>query len=281
MNCKFCASTKCYVRKNIVSSLNQETYSLYSCKNCMSFFFNKDQYNISLESLYDNLSEKRGNFPEQFSPNKSWQRQAELILQLMEFPLASILDIGCRTGDFLLHFDPKIKREGIELSKYFASIAQNRGLKIHQNFIENIKFDYKFDAVTCYAILEHLEYPVKFLNKIDTLINPGGLLVVLIPTHQCVKRKWLDVIGSSWHMYSPPEHLNFFSRRFLDQYLNKRGFQLIHRFYTSGGMIDPFPKIKIINKLVKKIVESGDYGWLKKYAIFDHMYSYYLLGKNN
>ena len=280
MKCKFCASTKCYVKKNIVSSINQEIYSLYSCKNCMSFFFNKDQHNISLENLYDDLSKKRGNFPEQFSPNKSWQRQAKLICQLMEFPLTSILDIGCRTGDFLLHFDPKIKREGIELSRYFSSIAQNRGLKIHRNFVENIKFDYKFDVVTCYAILEHIEYPIKFLNKINTLINTGGLLVVLIPTHQCLKRKWLDKIGGSWHMYSPPEHLNFFSRKFLDQYLNNRGFQLIHRFYSSGGMIDPFPKIKIINKLAKKIVEIGDYGWLKKYAIFDHMYSYYLLEKN-
>ena len=195
MKCKFCASTKCYVRKNIVSSVNQETYSLYSCKNCMSFFFNKDQHNISLENLYDDLSEKRGNFPEQFSPNKSWQRQVELICQLMEFPLASILDIGCRTGDFLLHFDPKIKREGVEISKYFASIAQNRDLKIHRNFVENIKFDYKFDVVTCYAILEHIEYPIKFLDKINTLINTGGLLVVLIPTHQCLKRKWLVKVG--------------------------------------------------------------------------------------
>ena len=280
MNCKFCNSKDCLVIKKIYSSYNLKEYHLYTCNHCNSFFFNKDQYHMPLEDLYDDLSKKRGNFPEQFTPNKSWQKQAKLIPQLMKFPLTSILDIGCRTGDFLLHFDLKIKKEGVELSKYFASIAQNRGLKIHHDFVENIKFDYKFDVVTCYAILEHLEYPIKFLNKINTLINPGGLLVVLTPTHQCLKRKWLDTIGGSWHMYIPPEHLNFFSRKFLDQYLNNRGFQLIHRFYTSGGMIDPFPKIKIVNKVVKKIIELGDYGWLKKYAIFDHMYSYYILKKN-
>ena len=118
MNCKFCNSKDCSVIKKISSPYNLKKYYLYICNHCKSFFFNKDQHPLSICEFYDDLSKKRENFPEQFSPNKSWQRLAELIFQLMEFPLTSILDISCRTGDFLLHFDSKLKRVMLPASTY-------------------------------------------------------------------------------------------------------------------------------------------------------------------
>jgi len=47
----------------------------------------------------------------------------------------SILDIGCKTGDFLMHFDSPI-REGVEVSKKHADIAKKRGLHIYNNFLK-------------------------------------------------------------------------------------------------------------------------------------------------
>ena len=32
----------------------------------------------------------------------------------LNFKIKSVLDIGCRTGDFLMHFDEKVKKEGVD-----------------------------------------------------------------------------------------------------------------------------------------------------------------------
>lgn len=77
----------------------------------------------------------------------------------MDREISSVLDIGCRTGDFLMHFPKSIVREGVELSKNSAEIARERGLMLYQDFAENINFDKQYDVVTCYAVLEHLLDP--------------------------------------------------------------------------------------------------------------------------
>lgn len=281
MNCKFCNHKDCNIIKDIISPHNSLKYCLYACERCGSFFFDKDQHPVSLDSLYYDLSQTRGEFPEEFVPSRSWQKQVLTIKKLFGGNPGSVLDMGCRTGDFLMHFDKPTECEGIELSKHFAGIAEKRGIKVHDDFLEKIEFTQSYDVVTLFAVMEHLESSLDFLNKLNTLVKEGGILVIMIPTHQSFKRKWLDFTGKTWHMYSPPEHLNFYSRQFLDKYLSEKGFNLIHRFYTSGGMVTPFPQIKLLNIILKKLVNLFDHSWFNRFPVFDHMYSYYQLESSN
>ncbi|MCK4464621.1 MAG: class I SAM-dependent methyltransferase [Bacteroidales bacterium] len=225
--------------------------------------------------MYNHLSINRGDFPVQFNPSKTWYKQVRIIQSLLGKKPSSVLDVGCRTGDFLMHFDATVHCEGVELSKSFTEIANKRGLTIHNDFLENIEFDKKYDVISSFAILEHLKDPSQFLEKINSITKPSGLVVILVPTYESIKRKVIDFSGSSWHMYSPPEHLNFFSRKFLDQYFAGKGFKLVYRYYTSGGMTNIFPNLPFINKLLKKSVNLLDNSIFSKLAIFDHMYSYY------
>ncbi len=277
MNCKFCGNRMCFVKKKVQSSNNQQLYDLYSCPDCRSFFFDDQQYNTSLKEFYNNISLTRGNFTLDFTPSKKWFKQVAIIKKLLGKNPLSVLDIGCRTGDFLMHFEHQIECEGIELSEYFAAIGKQRGLVIYNDFFENIDFKKKYDVVSAYAIMEHLKNPLKFINKLNRIINPSGLLVILIPTHQCLKRKYLDYFKFHWHMYSPPEHLNFYSRQFLDNYLLDKGFKLAGRFYTSGGMINLFPNFPLLKKITSKLVEILDNSRFNRFPVFDHMYSYYIL----
>lgn len=275
MNCRFCNHKDCNFFKDIFSPHNSWKYHLYACKRCGCFFFDKDQHPVSLNLLYDDLSLTRGEFPEKFVPSRYWQKQVQTIIKIFGGNLRSVLDIGCRTGDFLMHLNKPIQREGVELSQHFTKIAEKRDIKVYNDFLEKIEFTQSYDVVTLFAILEHLESPFDFLNKLNTLVKKGGILVILIPTHQSFKRKWLDFIGNTWHMYSPPEHLNFFSRKFLDQYLLRKGFKLIRRFYTSGGMINLLPKVVFINMIIKKAMNLLDSSVFNRLPVFDHMYSYY------
>jgi SAM-dependent methyltransferase len=276
MVCKFCHSTSIRVVRDITSPHNLEDYHLYGCRSCRSHFFNGSQFKVSLKNLYDDLSTTRGEFPEKFTPSKKWERQARIIVRLSSRPLSSILDVGCRTGDFLMHFDDGIEREGIELSDHFAAIARRRGLRIYNDYLENVTFHTRYDVVSSYAILEHLERPLVFLDKLSTIVNPSGILVILIPAYNSLKRFLLDLFQRSWHMYTPPEHLNFFSPRFLDNHLASRGFRLVKRSYTSGGMTIMFKSIPILQRLILKSTEILDRSFLSRFPLFDHMYSYYV-----
>ena len=186
----------------------------------------------------------------QFKKIFYWTRQIQRIEKILNRKISSVLDIGCRTGDFLMHLPDSLVREGIELSKNSAKIAEKRGLMVYQDFAENINFDKQYNVVTCYAVLEHLLDPLTFLDKVSNIASLRGVLVIMIPTHECFKRWMIDTFTSlRWWMYSPPQHLNLFSKRFLDEYLAKNNFKLVDRYWTSGGMFNPFRNIPLANHL--------------------------------
>jgi hypothetical protein len=78
-------------------------------------------------------------------------------------------------------------------------------------------------------------------------------------------------------MYSPPEHLNFMSRDYLDSAMVRLGFRLVARHYTSGGMFNPLGEIPFLSKVFHRAwgyLERGTI--LNRLPLFDHMYSYYV-----
>lgn len=283
MDCKFCGSYKIESIKKVRSPHVNYEYTLYQCNNCKSRFFYFEEHDIDIKSIYEKLAVKHIETPINFKIRKNfyWSRQVHRIEKILNREILSVLDVGCRTGDFLMHFSNNIVREGVELSENSAEIARKRGLVVYQDFVENINFDKRYDVVTCYAILEHLRNPLSFLDKIQSIIAPCGVLVIMIPTHECLKREIIDtVIPIRWHMYSPPEHLNFFSRQFLDNYLAKKNFILADRYWTSGGMFNPVRNIPLANPVFGKVMALLDeYTLINKLPIFDHMYSYYKLFK--
>ena len=272
MHCKFCNKEMVTV-KRIQSPVTPHTYTLYECKNCSSRFFDHNEHEVQLSSLYEDLAQHRENFSFEFTPRKYWQNQKKIITTLFGKEPSSILDVGSRTGDFLMHFNSKIIREGVELSSYFCDIATQRGIRMYQDFLENVDFSTNFDIVSSYAIMEHLVNPSEFMKKLNSLLKPGGILVIMIPSHQTLKAKFLS---EKWHMYSPPEHLNFYSRSFLDNYLRKNNFSLEKRYYSIGGIFKPLKNIKLLSPLHSKIPFLLDsIPFIKSFPVYDHMFSYY------
>lgn len=276
MICKFCNSSNVIHYKSINSPhYPEKKYILYECKHCLSRFFNIYQYDISINELYEKLATSKKNLSIEFLKSLYWEDQKRIILQILKKSPRSILDVGCRTGDFLMHFEDTIIREGVEISNYCTEIANKRGLRIYNDNLESINFDKKYDIVSAYNILEHLIDPLSFLDKLNSIINKNGLLVILIPTHESLREKLLMRFNKRWHMYVPPEHLNFISKRFLDSYLSKYNFQLIERYYSSGGIFNPFKRIPLINALFNKFMYFVNKSFFNRLPIFDHLFSYY------
>jgi SAM-dependent methyltransferase len=277
MKCKFCNSDVVINYKTVKSPYYPEkNYILYECKRCLSRFFDIHQHEVSVNDLYEKLATDKNHISNGFTSKQYWEDQKRIILKLLKVKPRSILDVGCGTGDFLMHFEGEIIREGVEISSCFTNIANKRGLRIFHENLENLDFSKKYDIVSAYNIIEHLSDPLRFLDKLNEIIDKNGLLVILIPSHECLKEKLVMKFRKKWHMYIPPEHLNFISKGFLDSYLRKYNFKLLKRYYSSGGLFNPFRGIPILSAVFNKFMYYVDNSFFNRLPVFDHIYSYYI-----
>lgn len=273
MKCRICGDKDTIFLKKIKSTYNGKVYDFYSCNTCKNNFFNVELND--LKEMYDDLADNL-TLNDDFEKSYYWANEV-INIKKMHNNIKSILDVGCRTGDYLLHWSANVEKNGIELSHRSASIAKKRGLNIYEDFIENIPFKgKKFDVVSCYAVLEHLESPINVMTDLANLVDEGGVLVVLIPYFNSFKSKLLYQLGMDWHQFSCPQHLNFFTKDFLDEFYKEKGFKLQSVKYTSGGMFNPFRRIPIIRGIFGRAMNFLDFNSpLNKLPIFDHMYLYY------
>jgi len=252
-------------------------FQLFACMDCKSRFFDVSE-DVALEGLYNEQANQNSSiYQDVFRESRYWKNEVKVIKKLANpLPIASVLDIGCRTGDFLMHWPLTIQRVGVELSEVSSSIARRRGLSIINASIENYSFSQKFDVVTCYALIEHLKDPSLFVEKLGSLVEKKGVLAILVPTWECVKLALIEAFGFRWHMYSPPLHINFYSRKKMDQTVSECGFTLMSRRYTSGGLFNPFQCIRYLNRAAARAIWEIEVATpIHKLPIFDHMYSYY------
>ena len=277
-SCRLCNSHKINTMRKIKSPHSEFYYTLYNCENCESKFFNPEEHPLSLEELYESFANEQNKsmLNAHFKPTPHWNYQKKIIYRLLKNSPKNILDIGCRTGDFLMHFPASVQKNGVELSEQYSEICKQRGIKMYSDFVENIEFKEKYDVVSCYALLEHIVEPLPLIDKLKTLVNNKGLLIILVPWHECLKEKILYFLRIQWHMFSPPEHLNFFSKKLLVDAVTKEGnFKLIKYQYTSGGIFNPFKKVPLLGKIFNLLMRVYDRSFMNKLAIFDHIFLYY------
>ena len=97
----------------VQSPITEHKYTLFECQKCLTRFFNHNEHNVSLSSLYEDLAQNRAHFPVEFTPKPYWENQKDILIDLLGKSPTSVLDVGSRTGDFLLHFDKTTKKEGV------------------------------------------------------------------------------------------------------------------------------------------------------------------------
>lgn len=274
--CKLCSSNEVSQIDSISSSyFNGIDYSLYLCNSCDCKFFNPKEHPVDLQDMFDQLDSDNQIFEVKFSRSRYWDFHKDFIIKQYDGDIKKVLDVGCRTGDFLMHFDKKTHKEGVELSSIAANIANQRGIVIHNDYVENIHFSSKFDVITSFAVLEHLPDPNVFMKVLQSWVNENGLLVLMMPSHECLKEYLASRFNHPWRMYTPPSHINFYSRKWLDETLLKEGFVLEKRYFTSGGAFNPFRKIPLLGRVFQILMYTLDRTPLNQIPVFDHQYSIY------
>jgi ubiquinone/menaquinone biosynthesis C-methylase UbiE len=130
-----------------------------------------------------------------------------------------VLDIGCRTGIFLLYLTIGGVKDcwGIDIHDGSIEIAQGRGMNAVCGDMHNLPWDNEFfNIVTCTQVIEHAHSPDVVLSEIDRVLQPGGILWIDAPLEgpQRYSSKRFNKAGHHCFWTHPNEFMAFLKQNF-------------------------------------------------------------------
>ena len=112
------------------------------------------------------------------------ERQVEALLPGRKGAL-ELLDVGCGTGYLLQLLRTFGNVEGLETSPDARAIARQRlgdSLVLHERPLPGgLPEGKRYDVVTAFDVLEHLEDPLPALRAIHGALQPGGFFLCTVP----------------------------------------------------------------------------------------------------
>ncbi len=126
----------------------------------------------------------------------------------------AVLDVGCSSGAFLYQlahrFPGNYEGLGMDASGPALDYAETRSVRVLRgDFLAHDFGEKRFNAITFWAVLEHVLEPHAFLAKAWSILQPGGLCFVLVPNMGSLAYR---LLGAKYR-YIYPQHLNYFTRR--------------------------------------------------------------------
>ncbi|HOY57980.1 MAG TPA: class I SAM-dependent methyltransferase [Verrucomicrobiota bacterium] len=134
----------------------------------------------------------------------------------------AVLDVGCSSGAFLHHLrrcgDYRVT--GVDVAGAPLDYAEAQGIEVvRAPFLEHDFGGRRFEAVTFWAVLEHLVNPGAFLHRAAALLVPGGHCCALVPNLGSLA---IRVCGARYR-YVMPDHVNYFSPATLRAFAAREG----------------------------------------------------------
>ena len=187
---------------------------LVRCSRCTMVFANPVPASYASGEFYDDSADyylSSAKLESDYSPVR-FQRELRLFRQ--HCPSGEVLDVGCSSGAFLFQLQSQFagayKVLGTDASGPPLDYAESQGVPVlRADFLEHDFEGSRFDAITFWAVLEHLFAPAKFLEKAAAILKPNGLCFVLVPNMDSLA---VRLLGTKYR-YIYPQHLNYFTKR--------------------------------------------------------------------
>jgi SAM-dependent methyltransferase len=177
--------------------------------------------------------------------------RARLVSRRISAPAhACVLDVGCGNGGFLL----QMKRRGFVVegtewtSQSAARVPSDANIPVHIGDLIDLDLPlYSFDAITLWHVFEHLRRPRETLDRIRSLLKPGGngaehsgWLFMSMPNAESAQAQRY---GTHWFHHDPPRHLFGFGPHALTHLLEDAGFR-VESISTWSLEQNPFGEIQ-------------------------------------
>lgn len=170
-----------------------------------------------------------------------------------------ILEIGAAHGIFceeMVKCNIFSEVVGMEASDSLYEHASQIGFRVYNGILEELEINEKFNVVALFEVIEHTTNPRKFLDKVFSLVEKNGLLVMSFPNYDGFDIATLEMNSDS----IDHEHLNYFNEKAIGIILEKSGFSVLD--VETPGELDV--------ELVRKKILSGQFegnGFLNKVCV--------------
>ncbi len=143
-----------------------------------------------------------------------------------------VLDLGCGTGDLIAILKQKgckvwgvdLDKNAINFAKKYFKLENVYPISCEEFFtLENIP---RFDLITAFELLEHLDNPLNFLQNIKNLLKKEGIAVISTPSRE-------RILPNLWPADFPPHHLTRWNEKAIFNLFEKVGFEIIRIDYTD------------------------------------------------
>lgn len=211
-------------RKEAETYLQKGELLLVSCRHCGMIYVNQVPEEYASGEYYDRAGADYYLSPAKLQGDYAAVRfERELRLFRRHCRGGAVLDVGCSSGAFLFQLTQRFagcyQVVGTDVSGPPLDYAESRGLPVVRgDFLGQDFGGRKFDAVTFWAVLEHLAAPQQFLAKAASVLKPGGLCFALVPNTKSLAARTLG----ARYRYIYPQHLNYFTKATLTKLVAAR-----------------------------------------------------------
>jgi len=225
-------------------------YDLFECENCRTLFTNR---NVNLKELLNNYenAEYDSNIEAKFAA-KTYVKYLTKALPRFK---GSVLDIGAGDGAFLSEARKVFATSNLGIEPSIKAIEKNDDsqVKIANIAIEDFKPNEKYDMVTCFQTIEHLNDPRQFISNMKNFLKPGGFMLI-----SCHNR--LSFVNRLLGEKSPifdVEHLQVFTSQGIELLFQSLNLEIVYsKKYRNEYPLSYWLKIAPIGEKLKNFVES-------------------------
>ena len=225
-------------------------YDLFECENCKTLFTNR---NVNLSQLLKNyeIAEYDSNVEAKYAA-KTYVKNLQKALPKFK---GSILDIGAGDGAFLSAALGVLATSNLGIEPSIKAIAKNddNRVNIKNIAIEDLETNEKFDLVTCFQTIEHLNNPREFITNIKRFIKPGGYFAISCHNRLSLTNK---ILGEKSPIFDV-EHLQVFTDQGIEKLFSGLNFKIVYsNKYRNKYPLSYWLKIAPVGEKIKDFVET-------------------------
>lgn len=183
----------------------------------------------------------------------------------------SILEIGSGFGFLLeeLADANAFKRiVGTEATDSLYDSIKEKKYELYNGLLDSINFEETFNFIASFEVIEHVFNPKQFLNKINSILDKEGIIMLSFPNYDGFDIGILREEASA----IDHEHLNYFNEKSISILLESTGFNLLD--IHTPGLLDvdivksAIDKGQIKNSFLRRLLCSDDPPLMNKFQNF-------------
>lgn len=230
--------------------------SLYRCCQCSLGFrwprLTKDE----LDTLYKGGNENAWTASSNFRTD--WRIAQEWIARKLP-PGSRILDVGCFDGGFLEPLGASYRCSGIEIHPSARDRAKRKGIEVIGSDFSEVTG--RFDCITAFDVIEHMERPRAFLDQCLAAIRPHGWALISTGNLDAFTFR---MMGSRYWYCTIAEHISFLSPAWFGAVTDGQGHQFVKLATFVHGSASPEQRLReAANNFLYRVAPWGFRGLRK------------------